>query len=358
MTRVEVDISCPRGDFALRLAFGAESGEVTSVFGRSGSGKTTLLLALAGHLRARGKIRVGDEVWLDSEKDIDLPPHRRAVGWVSQESDLFGHLDVRGNLLFGQIRLPVAERVLGLDEVARDLGLQGLLDRRVAGLSGGERQRVALGRALLRAPHLLLLDEPLAALDGESRAILVERLDELRERFAWPVLLVSHSIREVARLADRMLLMREGSIEASGTASELLTSFAVDRLAGEDSGAVLEAALAAQEDDGLSRLDTGAGPILVRRLDRPIGTRLRLQILASDVSLATGPVTNDSVLNSLAGRVEAVEILSEGAAVVRVRCGEKGPAILARITRRSLARLGLTVGSPVEARVKAVSVLD
>ncbi len=338
--------------FALDAAFEAPPG-VTVLFGRSGSGKTTLVNAVAGLLRPdRGRIVVDGVAVLDTAAGVMLPPHRRRMGYVFQDGRLFPHLTVRQNLLYG--RWFARAKAGDLGRIVDLLGIGGLLDRRSGGLSGGEKQRVAIGRAILSNPRLLLMDEPLAALDEGRKAEILPYLERLRE-LGLPILYVSHSVAEVARLATTVVVLEAGRVVAVGPAAEVLADPAMAPVMGlREAGAMLSARLVAQEGDGLTRFDTEGGPLWLPQVAGPAGAVLRLRILAQDVMLAVERPRGLSALNVLAGVVEEVRMGEGPGAMVRVRVGEE--VLLARITRRSVGVLELAPGKPVFAVLKAVSV--
>ncbi len=340
--------------FALQVDFAAPPG-VTALFGRSGSGKSTLVNAVAGLLRPdEGRIALGERVLFDSATGLHLPPHRRRAGYVFQDGRLFPHLTVRQNLLYGRWfapRRPGAD----LDRISGLLGLDALLDRRPATLSGGEKQRVAIGRAILSNPDLLLMDEPLAALDEARKAEILPYLERLRDELRLPILYVSHSMAEVARLATTVVLIEAGRVTAAGPAADLLSDPAAAPLIGlRDAGALLAARLAEHEEDGLSRLETAAGPIWLPRVPGDPGRTFRLRILAQDVMLALDRPAGLSALNVLPAVVQEIRTGDGPGALVRLAVGDD--TLLARITRRSALALNLAPGLRVHAVLKAVSV--
>jgi molybdate transport system ATP-binding protein len=354
---IEARFAVDLGGFRLDVAVSAPAAGVTGVVGASGSGKTTLLRCLAGlEPRARGRIEVGGAVWLDTERGHCEPPQRRCVGLVFQDSALFPHLSVRGNLEYGLRRTPVARRRLSFDEAVASLGLAPLLTRRSDGLSGGERQRVAIARALLAGPRLLLLDEPVAALDAAARSEILELLQRLLARSPIPVFYVTHSRSEVLRLSDRLVVLDAGRVRASGELREvMLGPHATAFGAPDELGVVVDVEVAeADPVHGLSSLRFAGGVLAVPAV-LPVGQRRRVEILARDVSLALDPPGRTSILNVLAGRVAEVRDGGPLQPVVVVMVGDT--AILARVTRRSLAQLGIAPGQPVHVQLKAVALV-
>ena len=342
------------GEFTLDAAFDAPPG-VTALFGRSGAGKTTIVNAVAGILRPDdGRVAVGAEVLCDTGTGLHLPPHRRRVGYVFQDARLFPHLSVRQNLMYGRRFAPPGPgpdpgRIVDL------LGIGALLSRRPGGLSGGERQRVALGRAILSRPRLLLMDEPLAALDEARKAEVLPYLERLRDEVGVPILYVSHSVAEVARLATTVVLIEAGRVTAVGPAGDILSDPALAPGLGlREAGSILTARVTAQDDDGLTELACGGGSLWVPRVAAPVGAALRLRILAQDVMVATQRPQGISALNILPAVVQDLRLGEGPGALVRLVAG--GDVILARVTRRSALALGLAPGLPVFAVLKAVSV--
>lgn len=343
--------------FELDAAFDAPTG-VTALFGRSGSGKTTVINAVAGLLTPdEGRIVINDTVLLDRARRIFLPPHHRRVGYVFQDHRLFPHMTVQQNLLYGR-RFAAEATAPGQpdpDRMIDLLGIRPLLDRRPGALSGGEKSRVAIGRAILSCPRLLLMDEPLAALDEARKTEILPYIERLRDELSLPILYVSHSVAEVARLATTIVLLEGGRLMAQGPAADLLGDPSTARLLGlREAGAILTGRLVAQEADGLSRLETAAGPLWLPRIDAASGTQVRLRILAQDVMIATTRPEAISALNILPATVADIRAGDGPGALVKLDAG--GETLLARITRRSAATLGLQPGLPVFAVLKAVSV--
>lgn len=340
--------------FALDVAFKAQAG-VTALFGPSGSGKSTIINAVAGLLRPdRGRITSGTQVLLDTVQGITLPPHRRRVGYVFQDDRLFPHLNVRQNLAYGRWFAPEAGAA-SFDRVVAMLDIAPLLARRPGALSGGERQRVAIGRALLANPQILLMDEPLAALDEARKAEILPYIEQLRDSTPIPILYVSHSVSEITRLAGAVVLIGAGRILRTGTVAEVFSDPGMVTSVGlRDAGSVIPAQVTAQDDDGLTRLQTAAGPIWLPRVHAAIGAQLRVRIAAQDIILSNTRPEGLSALNILPATVTALRLGEGPGAIVQLRVGED--FLLARITRRSANHLALQIGSPVFAVLKSVSV--
>ncbi|HXY76377.1 MAG TPA: molybdenum ABC transporter ATP-binding protein [Steroidobacteraceae bacterium] len=353
---LQVSVVRKRPEFSLAATFTAPTPGVIALFGRSGSGKTTLVNIISGLLAPdSGEVRLGDEVLLDARAGISLPVERRHIGYVFQDARLFPHLSAAGNLHYGEKRARGSPQVVAFDEVIALLGLAPLLGRRPYQLSGGERQRVALGRALLSQPRLLLLDEPLASLDAPRREEVLPYLEALRDRFAIPMVYVSHQFDEVLRLATHLVLLDAGRVLAEGTVNEVSLRPELQSIVGPDLvGAVLDGVVTqvgTASDSAL--LTVGRGTLQVSLRGVPLGARVRLQILARDVILATRPVQGLSVRNALASTVTAISHDDYGAVLVEVNVG--GPTVLARITREALEALKLRPGDAVWTLVKAVS---
>jgi len=365
---IEASLRLERGDFALEVDFAAPGAGITALFGPSGCGKTSVLRATAGLLRARGRVAFGDELWQDDAQAVFVPTHERSIGYVVQDSALFPHMSVRRNLEYGLRRATGRDRRrrIDLDALVQLLGIGHLLERRPATLSGGERQRVAIARALAPAPRLLLMDEPLAALDAERKAEILPYLERLHDRLEAPVLYVSHSIDEVARLADRVLLMRDGRIEAAGEVTDMLSRPELSTGTRGDAGVVIDAEVVDHDVRyELSRIRCPGGELWVGALDAPPGRRVRVRIMARDVSVALERPQRTSVINVLPAMIEGAR--EEGGTVLlRLALGEAPPPgpsdpgpgrLLARITRRSFDALGLAIGDRVHAQVKGVALM-
>jgi molybdate transport system ATP-binding protein len=354
---LEVSLRKQRAGFALAAQFALPTPGVIALFGRSGSGKTTLVNLMAGLLQAdAGRMRLDEEVFLDTAAGIDVPPERRHLGCVFQDARLFPHLTVEGNLRYGARRARGRTAFIGFAEVVELLGIAPLLARRPRQLSGGERQRVALGRALLSQPRLLLLDEPLAALDVARRAEVLPYLEALRDRLAIPMVYVSHQFEEVLRLATQLVLLERGHVLAQGSVEEMSLRPELQQIVGSDLvGAVLEGVVTGtQPESGVSELAIGSGHLQVSLTGVPVGARVRVQLLARDIILAVQPVQGLSVRNALAGTVRTLTDDEHGGVLVTLDVGQ-GALVLARITQGAREALELRPADAVWALVKAVS---
>jgi molybdate transport system ATP-binding protein len=360
MSTLAAQVRLDRGPFRLDVAVEIPLEGVAGVFGASGAGKTTLLRCLAGlEPDARGDVRLGDTIWQADAPRRSLPPHRRGVGYVSQEADLFSHLTVRDNLAFGFRRTQPEKRRLTLDEVTEWLSLEQLLDRAPGELSGGERQRVAIGRALAASPKLLLMDEPVASLDQPARGEIVRYLQTLPQRIATPIVYVSHSLAEITRLADWVVWMADGSVRASDRAAAVLAQVDWAGLPTEELAVTVNARIRAHDERyGLTELEGPWGLMWVHRQDGAVGSRVRVQVRAADVSLGLGPQEGSSILNEFALVILDLRPLGDADAVIRLTGGPDGTILLARVTRKSADRLGLKPGRRVYTRVKAVAVVS
>lgn len=359
MTELVLDlrIDFPGFDLDVSHRFALES--ITALFGPSGCGKSTLLRLISGLERsAKGQLSFGNDIWLDTEKRIFVPPHRRGVGYVFQEAHLFPHLTVEGNLRYAAGRAAQAADAppISMDETVAALDLQPLLERGTASLSGGERQRVAIGRTLLTRPRLLLMDEPLAALDMVRKADILPYIERLPEIFGVPVIYVTHSIDEAVRLAPRMVVLAGGRVVASGATTEVLERLDIASVPNRfEAGVVFTARVAGHDPQfHLMQLDLHGQAIELPMIGLPVGHEVRLRIRARDVSLATERPTNISIRNILSGTI--VEVVEEpGTAHAETLVDVGGTRLRARITRASAAALNLAPGKPVFVLVKSVS---
>ena len=350
-----------RADFALDVQLDLPGHGITALFGPSGSGKTTCLRVLAGLERAaRGLVRVGDTVWQDSARSVFVPTHRRALGYVFQEASLFDHLTVEGNLRFGFDRTPAAQRRHDWRHGLELLGIGHLLQRWPHDLSGGERQRVAIARALATSPQLLLMDEPLAALDAARKAEILPWLEQLHEALDVPVVYVTHSLDEVARLADHLVLLEQGRVRAQGPVIDLMSRADLPLAHGDGAGALIEAVTCGLHNtSGLCELRFDGGTLLLpqtRSTPLPERTPVRVRIQARDVSLSLVQPELTSVLNILPATVTDVCDDGPGQVLVGLRLGQ-GTRLLSRISQLSCQRLGVVPGLAVYAQVKGVAMV-
>jgi molybdate transport system ATP-binding protein len=352
---LHVDIRHRLGAFSLDAAF-ETSGRLTALFGPSGSGKTSLVNLIGGLLRPdEGRIVADGRVLADTAARIFVPRHKRRIGYIFQDARLFPHMTVSQNLRYGRFFTPASARYGDVDGVVEMLGLGHLLDRRPGLLSGGEKQRVAIGRALLASPRLILMDEPLASLDDRRKAEIMPYIERLRDETKVPIVYVSHSVSEVARLATDIVVLDEGRVAAAGPTSEILQR--LDLLPEEErneGGAVLEMRVTGRNEAfGMSSLASRAGEIHVAGLDVEAGATIRVRIRARDVIVATERPRGLSALNILAGNIAGVSSGNGHFADVLIDCN--GEIITARITRQSAEMLGLTAGLDVFAVIKSVT---
>ena len=337
--------------FKLDVAFTAPAG-VTVLFGASGSGKTTLVNAVAGLLRPDlGRIVADDWVLLDTQARQNLAPHKRRIGYIFQEGRLFPHLSVRQNLAYGRWFAPRNARHENMARVVEMLGIGPLLDRRPGALSGGEKQRVAIGRALLAAPKLILADEPLAALDEARKAEILPYFERLRDEVSVPILYVSHSSAEVARLATTVVALKAGRVAACGTPAQVLGDVAAVGVRGAAS--VLRARVVAHHDDGLTELATNAGTLWLPRISDTCGATIRVRIAAQEVILSRDAPQGLSALNILRGTIADIRLGDGPGALVTLALGDE--RLSARVTRRSVQAMGLVIGEMCHAIIKTVA---
>ena len=355
MNQLAARFAGQQGRFAFDVEFTAPAHGVTALFGPSGCGKTTVLRCIAGLERpARGHLTLGDDCWHDGQRFV--PAHRRPIGYVFQEASPFIHLSVRANLDFARKRSTRGTDALSFDDVIGQLGLAALLDRMPARLSGGERQRVAIARALLSRPRLLLMDEPLSALDGHARDDILGLLERLPGLCPVPIIYVSHAIDEVARLADHLVLLDAGRVAAAGATNEMLTRADLPLAHSEHAGAVFQGRVARTlDDDHLAEVDSDGGTLLVSTTGRAVGSAVRLRIAARDVSIALTRPTDSSVVNHFP--VTVIDITPDPHPGHRLlRLAARDAVLLARITEHSRSRLALAPGMTVWALIKGVAV--
>lgn len=358
--QIHVRLNMAYPAFAVDVDLALPGRGVTALYGHSGSGKTTCLRCIAGLENAHTAfIQINGEVWQDSSQGIFLAPHKRALGYVFQEASLFPHLSVRGNLAFGWKRIPGSQRKVQWAQATELLGIDHLLERRPDNLSGGERQRVGIARALLTSPRLLLLDEPLAALDAKRKNEILPYLERLHDELDIPILYVSHSQDEVARLADHLVLLSEGKALASGSIGETLSRLDLPMASGDDAGVVIEGIVSAYDAHYqlLSlRLPGSELQVKVAHAPRELGKTLRFKVQARDVSLNLLADGQSSILNRLPVTVTQ-EVPADNTAHVLVRLDASGTPLLARITRYSRDHLQLHPGQQLWAQIKSVAVL-
>ncbi|MGU9821593.1 molybdenum ABC transporter ATP-binding protein [Pseudomonas sp. LF090] len=357
---IEVRLKLNYPGFALEVDLKLPGRGVTALYGHSGSGKTTCLRCIAGLERAEdGFVQINDQVWQDSRNGLFVPPHKRALGYVFQEASLFPHLSVRANLEFGFKRIARHQRRVDLAHATELLGIAHLLDRHPQHLSGGERQRIGIARALLTSPQLLLMDEPLAALDSKRKSEILPYLERLHDELDIPVLYVSHAQDEVARLADHIVLLSDGQVLASGPIGETLARLDLPMALGDDAGVVINGSVSAYDAHyQLLTLQLPDSALSMRVAHAPLalGKQLRIKVQARDVSLSLQAQEPSSILNRLPVTVTG-EISADNNAHVLVRLDAGGTPLLARITRFSRDQLQLHPGQALWAQIKAVAVL-
>ncbi|WP_342651199.1 molybdenum ABC transporter ATP-binding protein [Pseudomonas sp. REB1044] len=360
-SRLQARLKLARDTFTLDVDLDLPSRGISALFGHSGSGKTSCLRCLAGLEQAdEAFIQVNGEVWHDTERNLFVPPHRRPLGYVFQEPSLFPHLSVRGNLAFGWRRVAASERKVELDQACQLLGIGHLLERKPSTLSGGEAQRVGIARALLSSPRLLLMDEPLAALDGPRKREILPYLERLHDELDIPVVYVSHAQDEVARLADHLVLLEQGKVMASGPIGPTLARLDLSLAQSEDAGVVLEGVVVGHQPDyGLFdlRLPGAVGPTLrIAHQHLQVGSTLRLKVQARDVSLTLAQDTTSSILNRLSVTVGECRA-ADNPAHILVSLDAAGNPLLARITRYSADQLHVQPGQRLWAQIKSVALL-
>lgn len=343
-------------DFTLDVELQIPDKGVTAIYGDSGCGKTTLLRAIAGlEFSPNNYLKIGQTVWQDG--DFFVPPEQRALGYVFQEASLFSHLNVRRNLEYGMKRVPQIERQVPLDMAIDLLGIRHLLERSTGQLSGGERQRVAIARALATSPKILLMDEPLSALDLKRKKEIMPYLESLHDELQIPVLYVSHAPGEVARLADYMILLEDGRLQAAGQLDEMLTRLDLPLAHGDKAASLIHARVAGHDNEfNLTYLDFPGGRFTVSHKELAFKHPVRLRVIARDVSLTLEHQSHTSILNIFPATIEAMT--PEGSSQVMIRLLVAGVPLLARITRKSAAILALEVGKEVYAQVKSVALLS
>ena len=360
-TGLQLRLHVKRESFTLKVDLDLPGSGVTALFGPSGSGKTTCLRAIAGLERSSANgvnnfVAVNGEVWQDNTSGVFLPTHQRALGFVFQEASLFPHLSVAQNLAFGQSRVPQVQRRVSLEQAIELLGIGPLLARAPHKLSGGERQRVSIARALATSPHLLLMDEPLAALDAKRKAEIFPYLETLHRTLQLPILYVSHAVDEVARLADHLVLIEAGQVIAAGDTAALMTRLDLPLAQGDGAGAIITATVVSHDPQYVVTLARFAGgDIHIPQQRAPIGDTVRVRVQARDVSLTLEKQVGTSIQNILPVYITAM--LPDSPGQVMVRLDAAGTALLARVTARSADALKLAVGQRLFAQVKGVAIL-
>ena len=345
--------------FTLNVDLHLPGSGVTVLYGPSGSGKTTCLRAIAGLEQATSSyLSVNGQVWQDDSVGVFVPTYRRSLGYVFQEASLFPHLSMRRNLEFGMRRVPERTRQVSLQHAVELLGIRHLLDRLPEKLSGGEKQRVAIARALVTSPRILLMDEPLAALDIKRKQEILPYLERLHAELEIPVIYVSHVPEEIARLADHVVILEYGQVIASGTMNEILTRLDLPIQLGEDAGTLLAGVVAEVDNQwDLARIEFDGGNIWTRDYGIPAGHSVRVRILARDISIALQPHNDTSIMNILPASVEQLaEDAHPGSMLVRLTT--RGVPLIARITRHSAAKLDLQPGQQVWVQIKAVALME
>jgi molybdate transport system ATP-binding protein len=351
---IEVTLQGRLGAFVLDVAFEAPMRGITALFGPSGCGKTSILRSVAGLQLVPGTIAIGTDVWQDARSF--RPPHKRPVGYVFQEASLFPHLSVRQNLVYGRDRARLPNGAIRFDDVVELLGLSHLIDRDPAHLSGGERQRVSIGRALLSQPRLLLMDEPLSALDRMAKNEILPYFEALHAKLSIPVFLVTHDIGEVERLADHLVALKNGRVVCSSPLNDALTDPRLPFGRSRDFASILPGTIARRDPDGIVAIDVLGTEMLAIGHELDPGQEVRVRLVASDVSLAREPATQSSILNSVPVRIVGIDLIGTAEANVRLALPHSGGSgFVARVSRRSVEAMKLREGETVHAQIKSVS---
>lgn len=356
---IELRLHLSRGDFQLKVDLRLPGSGIAVLYGASGSGKTTLLRCVAGLERPHtARVKVAGEVWQSDAQGVFIPTWQRDLGYVFQEASLFAHLTVQQNLAFGLERSGKAGASRALDHSIELLGIGHLLQRQPSSLSGGEKQRVAIARALARQPALLLLDEPLASIDLARRHEILPWLETLRDALKIPMLYVTHSVDELVRLADHLVVLQHGQVNCHGPAQEVLTRTHAPVIWGDDVGVLLHGTVQAIEPPWhLAKVAFDGGCLWVRDSDMAIGNAVRLRVLARDVSITLAQPLGTSIQNQLPVRIDSMaDDVHPSQSLLRLQCG--GSVMLARVTQRAVSELALKVGMQVWAQVKSVAVMN
>lgn len=344
--------------FELNFDLALPGSGITALFGESGAGKSTLLRCVAGLVRpSDGQIRIGKEIWQNDEAKIFMPTHKRSVGFVFQDAALFPHLTVKNNLQYGMKRIPAEKRVISLEKAVELLGIGHLLDRMPETLSGGEQQRVSIARALATSPDIMLMDEPLAALDMKRKSEIIPYLLRLNAELEIPILYVSHALEEVSVLSDHLVLLEKGNVIASGKINDLLTRLDLPLAYYDVASAVINGQVIEEDRQFcLSTIRFSGGNILLPSANLSVGQPVRLRIQARDVSLTTEKPVNTSILNAFEATV--VNLSDDSNGQVLIELDAKGTRLLSRITSKSVNTLKLGIGKPIFAQVKGIAVIE
>lgn len=356
MSNIKAQFKLTRSSFVLDVDLEIPATGVTAIFGQSGSGKTSLLRCIAGlEKNSAGFLSIQGKVWQDQQQFI--PTHKRPIGYVFQDAALFPHLTAKGNLKYAMKRAVSPVEYAQYEHIVDLLGIRTILNRYPQKLSGGEKQRVAIARALLINPTILLLDEPLASLDMERKQEILPYLERLKTELKIPILYVSHSTNEIARLADTLVALNNGQVVASGPLLECLSRLDFPIKLGEDTGVVINAKVVEiNKKWSLARVSFAGGELWVRDSGYPVGNNVRVRILARDISLALNHHTDSSIVNILSGMVEEIaDDLHPAMALIRIKVADE--FFIARITRRSVNNLNLTLGQPVWMQIKSAALV-
>ncbi|MBW8192186.1 molybdenum ABC transporter ATP-binding protein [Neiella marina] len=357
MNQILAEFAIDRGDFQLEVSLKLPAVGISALYGASGSGKTTCLRAIAGLERLPGNVCVAGQVWQDDDAGIFIPPHQRAIGYVFQEASLFPHLNVAANMNFGRSRVAASRQRIGESKVVELLGLEKLLKRSPAALSGGERQRVAIARALLTSPDLLLMDEPLSALDKARKLEILPYLERMHDELALPIIYVSHAADEVTRLADHLVLLEHGHVKAAGPLQDMLMNHQLAGLFNDGASCVIEGVIDQHLEQFASELKFGHFRLRLSQQTNPLGSNVRCRIFASDVSLCLTQPHDTSISNIFPAEVVRIDPATRpGEKLVTLRL-DQTHFLLAQISSHSVERLQIRPSHHVWAQVKSVAVL-
>lgn len=354
---IDARLQFRRNDFTLDVDLSLPAKGITVLFGPSGSGKTTLLRCIAGlETPDTGQLRVNGQPWFDSQETINLPVHQRPLGYVFQEASLFDHLNVRKNLEFGKRRTTRLKDPGRLDHLIELLGIGHLLERRPASLSGGERQRVAIARAMAVCPEILLMDEPLAALDASRKSGILRFLDALKQELSVPIVYVTHSPREVTQLADHLVFLNQGKVQVEGSLESALTHPNSPLSQGNRASTIVETTVIKHDPaDGITEVAFGGGQLTLPLQKATVGSRLRIRIYARDITLSLAPPQHSTVQNAMDANIVDIRDAEPGLSQIRLRVGDI--TLLAHVTRRSVHELSLQADQTVCAQFKASAIL-